>query len=62
MNVKWERVCDEVLSMPMQEFLEVVDDGISNGFTFMIADGVLYQTEDCVDLNGTTYNEVVEEP
>jgi len=48
MDVNWVRVCDDVLSMPMHEFLEVIDDGITHGFTFMIADGVLYQTEDTV--------------
>lgn len=47
---KWKLVNDDVLALPVREFLEVMDDAITNGFTVIIKDGKLYYCDE-VDAN-----------
>ena len=47
---KWKLVNKDVLALPVREFLEVMDDAITNGFTIIIKDGKLYYCDE-VDAN-----------
>ena len=43
---KWQLVNDDVLALPVHEFLTVMDDAITNGFTIIIKDGKLYYCDE----------------
>ena len=43
---KWKLVNDDVLGLPVREFLEVMDDAITQGFTIIVKDGKLYFCEE----------------
>ena len=43
---KWKLVNDDVLSLPVHEFLEVMDDAITNGYTIIVKDGKLYYCDE----------------
>ena len=43
---KWKLVNDDVLALPVHEFLTVMDDAITNGFTIIIKDGKLFYCDE----------------
>lgn len=47
---KWKLVNEDVLALPVHDFLTVIDDAITNGFTIIIKDGKLYYCDE-VDAN-----------
>lgn len=47
---KWKLVNEDVLALPVHDFLTVIDDAITQGFTLIIKDGKLYYCDE-VDAN-----------